>query len=120
MFGNSLEILNDEKEVKATLSSFYEGNETKVEAACYLLNRALVTDVVISKEFLSKVYARISERMSNAKGQDLKNLVYERNFVYSQIMKHNKHKKKLNIPKSCPDKIVGSRMYAGLNPTQNN
>lgn len=120
LFGNSLEILNDEKAVKSTLSSFYDGNDNKVEAACYLLNRALVTDVVISREFLNKVASRISERMKDAKGKDLKNLVYERNFVYSQIMKHNKHKKQLNIPKSCPDKIVGSHMYSGLTPTQNN
>lgn len=118
LFGNSVEILNDEEEVKSTLSSFYEGNENKVEAACYLLNRGLVTDVKVSKKFLNKVAARISERMTTAKGQDLKNLVYERNFVYSQLAKHNKHKKKLEIPSICPDRLVGKNMYSGL-PTSN-
>lgn len=119
LFGNSVEILNDEKEVKSTLSTFYEGNINKVEAACYLLNRCLVTDVNISKDFLTKVAERISERMKTAKGQDLKNLVYERNFVYAQFAKHNKHKKKLEIPSVCPDRLVGSRMYSGLPSSTN-
>lgn len=118
LFGNSVEILNDEEEVKSTLSSFYEGNENKVEAACYLLNRALVTDVKISKKFLTKVANRISERMETARGQDLKRLVYERNFVYAQFAKHNKHKKRLEIPTNSPDRLVGKHIYSGL-PSQN-
>lgn len=118
LFSNSVEIFNDEKEVKSALSSYYDGNETKVEAACYLLNRGLITDVKISKDFLTKVAERIENSMATAKGKELKNLVYERNFVYSQLAKHNTNKKRLEIPSSCPDKLVGAHIYSGL-PQQN-
>jgi len=114
LFGKGMEILNDEKAVKNQLSSFYDGNQNKVEAACYLLNRGLVTDVRISKVFLNKVLERINERMTTSKAKDLKKLVYERNFVYSQMMKYVKNKKKFNIPKSCPDTLKGSQIYSGI------
>lgn len=115
LFGSSLEILNDEQAVKSSLSRFYEGSTAKVEAACYLLNRAYVTDVKVSEAFLGKVAERISERMAVAKGQDLKNLVAERNFVYSQYMKHRpKQKAALHIPKNCPDRLTGAHMYSGI------
>lgn len=117
LFGNGLEILNDEKAVKNQLASFYDGNQNKVEAACYLLNRGLVTDVKISKSFLNKVLERINERMTVSKAKDLKRLVYERNFAYSQLMKYVKNKKKLNIPKSCPDKLKGNQIYSGITGT---
>ena len=77
-----------------------------------------MTDVKISKKFLTKVANRISERMETARGQDLKRLVHERNFVYAQFAKHNKHKKRLEIPTNSPDRLVGKHIYSGL-PSQN-
>lgn len=114
---NNLKILNDTKEVKAILGSVFDNSTTKVEASCYLLNRALITDVTISKPFLNRVAERISNRIKDdTKGTTLRGLMKERNFCYSQMAKHNKNNK-INIDLSrIPDTIdVNSvNLYSGI------
>lgn len=115
LFKSDLGILNSSKEVKRVLSQYYEGSNNKVEAACYLLNRSLLTDVLISPSFLTKVATRIDDRLKITKeSKKIKGLMKEQTFLYSQMAKHNKKKKVINIPNAGPDKITGSRIYAGL------
>lgn len=90
---NDLKVLNDTWNVKNILSSVFDGNLTKINASCYLLNRALITDVKIDKPFLTKVINRIAERIKDDDGSRLRGLMKERNYCYSEMAKHNKNNK---------------------------
>ena len=113
---NDMKILNDTWNVKNILSSVFDGNTTKINASCYLLNRALITDVKIDKPFLTKVISRIADRIKNDDGSRLRGLMKERNYCYSEMAKHNP-KNKLNIDLSrTKDNIdVNSiNLYSGI------
>lgn len=90
---NDLKVLNDTWNVKNILSSVFDGNTTKINASCYLLNRALITDVKIDKPFLTKVISRIADRIKNDDGSRLRGLMKERNYCYSEMAKYNKNNK---------------------------
>lgn len=90
---NDLKVLNDTWNVKNILSSVFDGNTTKINASCYLLNRALITDVKIDKPFLTKVISRIADRIKNDDGSKLRGLLKERNYCYSEMAKYNKNNK---------------------------
>ena len=64
---NNMKLLNNTNEVKKILGSVFDNSETKVEASCYLLNRALITDVLVEPKFLNKVCARIADRIKDDK-----------------------------------------------------
>lgn len=114
---NNMKLLNNTKEVKKILGSVFDNSETKVEASCYLLNRALITDVLVEPKFLNKVCARIADRIKDdKKGTRLRGLMKERNYCYAEMAKHNR-KKKIDIDLSrVPDTIdVGSKnLYSGF------
>lgn len=113
---NNLKILNDTPAIKRILSETFNGDVKKVNASCYLLNRALITDVMVDKSFLTKVIERIAERIKNDDGTRLRGLMKERNYCYSEMAKYNS-KNKLNIDMSkIKDNLdVGSiNLYSGL------
>lgn len=114
---NNFKILDDTSAVKRVLSELYEGNYNKINAACYLLNRAYITDVKIGKKFLGKIANRINDRLKDNKdGQSIRNLTKERNYVYSECAKYSKNKPTINIPsyKDVPDKLTGKYIYSGI------
>ena len=114
---NNMKLLNNTNEVKKILGGVFDNSETKVEASCYLLNRALITDVLVEPKFLNKVCARIADRIKDdKKGTRLRGLMKERNYCYAEMAKHNR-KKKIDIDLSrVPDTIdVGSKnLYSGF------
>ena len=113
---NNFKILNDTSAVKRILNDVFEGNVTKINASCYLLNRALITDVKVDKSFLTKVITRIADRIEHDDGSRLRGLMKERNYCYSEMMKHNA-KQKLNIDLSKSKDNINTNsinLYSGI------